>query len=179
MNRNVDTRRAPQPSGESSSGHPRRRASFSRVRPVTRGLTAVALAGAVLAAAVSPALARPHASTPAAAPVRTTSAHILVNSKGRTLYVFAADTKDTSSCYGQCAAFWPPVLVKSGVTPASKIAGIRGTFGVATRTDGTRQLTYDGAPLYTFSGDKKKGQMNGQGLVASGGYWWVVAAAGK
>jgi predicted lipoprotein with Yx(FWY)xxD motif len=47
---------------------------------------------------------------------------------------------------------------------------------VITRKDGTRQLTYDGAPLYTFSGDTKAGQMDGQGLNVSGGYWWMVVA---
>lgn len=179
MNQHVDSHRDPQLLRDARTGRRAGRASAPLVRPVTALLGTIALAGVMATGAASPALARNHTSAPAAAPVKTTSAHVLVNSKGRTLYVFAADTKDTSSCYGQCAAFWPPVLVKSGVTPAKKIAHIAGTFGVATRTDGTRQLTYDGAPLYTFSEDKGKGQMNGQGLVASGGYWWVVVAPAK
>jgi predicted lipoprotein with Yx(FWY)xxD motif len=59
------------------------------------------------------------------------------------------------------------------------MAGIPGTFGVVMRTDGSRQLTYDGAPLYTFVQDKDSGDAYGQGLVAAGGYWWVVVATGK
>jgi predicted lipoprotein with Yx(FWY)xxD motif len=53
---------------------------------------------------------------------------------------------------------------------------IKGTFGATRRTDGKRQLTFDGAPLYTFINDKKPGDMAGQGLDVSGGYWWVVVA---
>jgi predicted lipoprotein with Yx(FWY)xxD motif len=69
--------------------------------------------------------------------------------------------------------------VGANAHPKPTIAGIPGTFGVIKRTDGKRQLTYDGAPLYTFAGDKNAGDMNGQGLFASGGFWWVVVAAGK
>jgi predicted lipoprotein with Yx(FWY)xxD motif len=138
----------------------------------------ILLAGLVTFAA-SPVLARVHTSAPAAAPVKTKAAHILATSKGRTLYVFAADSKDKSACYGECAKFWPPRLVTTGTTPPAKVKGVPGTFGVFTRTDGTQQLTYDGAPLYTFAGDKKAGDMNGQGLLASGGFWWAVVAGGK
>jgi predicted lipoprotein with Yx(FWY)xxD motif len=142
------------------------------------------LGGAILlaagfAGAAAPALARVHTAARTAAPVKTTVGHILVTPKGKTLYVFAADSKNKSTCYGSCAKFWPPRHVAAGSTPPAKISGIPGTFGVITRTDGTRQLTYDGAPLYTFAGDKKLGDMNGQGLDVSGGYWWAVVAGGS
>ena len=114
-----------------------------------------------------------------AALVKLASAKILVTAKGMTLYVFAADPKNNSTCYGKCAKYWPPMLVSAGVQPAASLQGVPGTFGMAARKDGTQQLTYDGAPLYTFLGDKKEGDMNGQGSTASGGYWWVVVAAGK
>ena len=136
------------------------------------------LAAALATLAVSPVQARGHAA-PAAAPVKTTAARILVTSRGRTLYVFAPDPKGKSTCYGTCAKYWPARLVPAGTTPAAKVAGLPGTFGVAARTDGTQQLTYDGAPLYTFAGDKKAGDMNGQGLDVAGGYWWVVVAGGQ
>ncbi|HZU14033.1 MAG TPA: hypothetical protein VFB58_14420 [Chloroflexota bacterium] len=139
----------------------------------------VTLLGVAAITAESPVLARSHSSAHAASLVKMRAAHILVNAKGRTLYVFAADSKNKSTCYGGCAGFWPPVTVPSGTTPPRTMSGIPGTFGVIMRTDGSHQLTYDGAPLYTFAGDKKKGQMNGQGLVASGGYWWAVVVAGK
>lgn len=133
---------------------------------------------ALLAIAVSAAQASAHASA-SAAPVKVAPAHILVTSKGMTLYVFAADKPNKSACYGKCATFWPPLLVPKGARVAASMPGMPGTFGVAVRTDGTHQLTYDGAPLYTFLFDKKAGAMNGQGSTASGGYWWVVVAGGK
>ena len=149
----------------------------------TRNAFALAGAGALLASLVTvgitPARANGHAAARTAALVKTTSAHVLVNAKGMTLYVFASDSKNKSACSGQCAKFWPPSVVAKGTTPRAKIAGVPGTFGVFTRSDGKRQLTYDGAPLYTFLEDKKAGDMNGQGVVASGGYWWVVVASGK
>jgi predicted lipoprotein with Yx(FWY)xxD motif len=104
---------------------------------------------------------------------------ILKTSKGFTLYVLAADSPNKSTCYTSCAKFWPPYLVAAGSKPAAKMTGIPGTFGVAMRTDGTQQLTYDRAPLYTFVQDKDSGDAYGQGVVAFGGFWWVVVAAGK
>jgi predicted lipoprotein with Yx(FWY)xxD motif len=139
-------------------------------------LGAFALLAVTAVVTVSPVRAAGHAASPSLAPVKTTSARVLVSSKGRTLYVFAADSANKSACYGSCAKFWPPQLVPAGKTVKPKVAGLRGTFGVITRKDGTRQLTYDGAPLYTFSGDTKAGQMDGQGLNVSGGYWWMVVA---
>lgn len=142
-------------------------------------LLALGILPPALVALTVSAEARGRALAPATAPIKTTTARILTTPKGRTLYVFAPDPKDKSTCYGECAKFWPPRLVANGVTPPSKVAGVPGTFGVITRTDGKRQLTYDDAPLYTFVEDKKAGDMNGQGLVAAGGYWWIVVAAGK
>lgn len=111
--------------------------------------------------------------------VKLAAAHILVTAKGMTVYVFALDTKGKSACYKTCAKYWPPLSIAKGTTPPATMTGVPGAFGVANRTDGTQQLTYDGAPLYTFLGDKKSGDMNGQGSTASGGFWWVVVAGGK
>ena len=111
-----------------------------------------------------------------AALVKTTSAKILVDGRGMTLYVFAPDMKNKSVCYGKCAVYWPPVIVPAGTTVPTTMPGITGKFGATKRTNGKRQLTFDGAPLYTFAGDKKPGDMTGQGSTGSGGYWWVVVA---
>ncbi|HWE64325.1 MAG TPA: hypothetical protein VHB98_21650 [Chloroflexota bacterium] len=111
--------------------------------------------------------------------VKVAAGKILKNSAGHTLYVFAADSPNKSACYNACAKFWPPALVPTGTKAPAKMAGIPGTFGVTMRKDGTQQLTYDRAPLYTFLEDKDSGDAYGQGLVASGGFWWVVVAAGK
>lgn len=151
---------------------------FHGIKSLSPAPFIVLLFAALLSLAVSPVLASPHSASRAASPVKMAMAHVLVNSRGRTLYVFAPDSRNKSTCSGQCAKFWPPATISKGATPPTKMAGVPGTFGVITRTDGKRQLTYDGAPLYTFVGDHKAGDLNGQGLVASGGYWWVVVAGG-
>lgn len=133
---------------------------------------------ALLALGVGHLYAASH-SPAAAALVTVAPGKILKNARGHTLYVFAKDSPNKSTCYATCAKFWPPLLVPTGMKPTSKMAGIPGTFGVVLRSDGTRQLTYDRAPLYTFLEDGDPGDAYGQGLVASGGYWWVVVAIGK
>ena len=103
--------------------------------------------------------------------VSTASAHILVDARGMTLYLFSPDKHNKSVCTGQCAAFWPPAVVSSGVAVPATMPGIKGTFSTTTRAGGVKQLTYDGAPLYTWIKDKKPGDMTGQGVE---GIWWVV-----
>jgi predicted lipoprotein with Yx(FWY)xxD motif len=85
-----------------------------------------------------------------------------------TLYQFAKDTKDTSNCTGQCATAWPPAAASTA--PAAP-AGDSGTVGLITRPDGTKQVTYNGLPLYRYSKDTKQGDTAGQGV---GGAWKVV-----
>ncbi len=94
----------------------------------------------------------------------------LTNSKGMTLYYFAKDVNGKSACTGGCARFWPPFHAASSSVPASLKSSALGTI---TRGDGSTQTTYDGWPLYTFSGDKAPGQMNGQGFK---GVWFVATA---
>jgi predicted lipoprotein with Yx(FWY)xxD motif len=99
----------------------------------------------------------------------------LVDRVGRTLYLFEADTGTTSTCNGACAQVWPPVPSSAAVTGAAQIALV----GTTTRTDGTRQATYDGHPLYYFAGDKAPGDVKGQGITNFGGSWYVVAPNGN
>jgi predicted lipoprotein with Yx(FWY)xxD motif len=122
------------------------------------------------------ALHRPAAATQL---VKIVPGHIIVNAKGFTLYVLGADAPNKTNCIGPCARFWPPAVVKSGVTPPTHVAGATGTFGVITRPNGKRQLTYDTAPLYTFLNDKKAGELNGEGVYAFGGFWFPVVANRK
>src|SRR5690242_15248753 len=89
---------------------------------------------------------------------------VLTDSKGMVLYWFAIDTPTTSKCEGSCLTFWP--VVPGPVTAGS---GVTGTLGTITRSDSSKQATYDGHPLYTFSGDKSPGQNKGNGVNASGG----------
>jgi predicted lipoprotein with Yx(FWY)xxD motif len=106
----------------------------------------------------------------------TSLGKILVNSNGRTLYLFGKDHNGKSACSGQCAAFWPP-LITHGKPRVSK--GARASLiGTTKRTDGRLQVTYNHHPLYMFAKDKKAGQTNGEGVDAFGGEWNVVSPAG-
>ena len=98
---------------------------------------------------------------------------VLTNAQGMTLYWFAPDTPTTSKCTGSCATYWPPV--KGPVTAGS---GVTGTLATITRSDGSKQASYDGHPLYTYAGDTAPGQNKGNGLNASGGLWYEMTVSG-
>jgi predicted lipoprotein with Yx(FWY)xxD motif len=90
---------------------------------------------------------------------------------GDALYRLSADSKDHSRCTGQCTVFWPPVLLAPGQkVPVGK--GVSG-LGSFTRSNGTRQVTLDGIPLYRFAGDKKPGQVTGN-MKNVFGRWWSI-----
>jgi predicted lipoprotein with Yx(FWY)xxD motif len=115
-------------------------------------------------------------SGPTVSTASTDLGRILVNSGGRTLYLFARDKNGKSACVGKCAKFWPPVIA-SGKPLAS--AGARTSLlGTTSRADGRMQVTYNRHPLYTFVKDTKRGQTNGEGLTAFGGQWNAVSPAG-
>jgi len=102
---------------------------------------------------------------------------ILVDSQGRTLYLWQADSGTKSTCNGACASAWPP-LVTTGTPTAG--SGVRSSLlGTTKRANGTEQVTYDGHPLYLFAGDTGAGQANGQGSAGFGALWYVVSPAGK
>jgi predicted lipoprotein with Yx(FWY)xxD motif len=101
---------------------------------------------------------------------------ILVDSRGRTLYLFERDRNGKSACMGQCATFWPP-LIASG-KPRTAGAAKAPLVGTTKRADGRLQVTYNHHPLYTFAKDTKKGQTSGEGVNAFGAPWDVVSPAG-
>lgn len=102
---------------------------------------------------------------------------ILVDGKGRTLYLFEADKGATSVCNGACASVWPP-LTTSGKSKAG--TGVSaGKLGTAKRDDGTTGVTYNGHPLYTYAGDSAPGQTTGEGINGFGAEWYALSAAGN
>jgi predicted lipoprotein with Yx(FWY)xxD motif len=115
-------------------------------------------------------------SGPTVSTASTSLGRIVVNSGGRTLYMFGKDKRDKSACAGMCAKFWPP-LIAAGKPQAT--GGARASLlGTTKRADGRMQVTYNRHPLYTFVKDTKKGQTHGEGLTAFGGQWNAVSPAG-
>jgi predicted lipoprotein with Yx(FWY)xxD motif len=164
---------------------------MSRGRPITLlagaalpvSAIVVAAFGSGASAATAPAQATNARPATAAAAKRTVDVRrtglgrILVDSRGRSLYLFKKDAKRKSRCSGACATFWPPLLVSGKPTAghgarAAKVGSIK-------RSGGKRQVTYDGHPLYRFVMDVKPGNTNGEGVTAFGARWFVISPAGK
>jgi predicted lipoprotein with Yx(FWY)xxD motif len=122
------------------------------------------------------------ASTPSsgAATVKTASGSLgtfLVDSKGRTLYLWEADKGSRSTCNGACAAAWPP-LTTTGHPKASGSAKAS-LLGTSKRADGSTEVTYAGHPLYYYVGDQKPGDTTGQGSNGFGAPWYVLNPRGS
>jgi predicted lipoprotein with Yx(FWY)xxD motif len=101
----------------------------------------------------------------------------LTDSSGRALYLWTPDTKTKSMCSGACASAWPPLTVKGA--PTAGTGATASDLGTISRSDGTKQVTYAGHPLYYFAGDKAAGQTNGEGSNGFGAPWYLVAPAGQ
>lgn len=103
---------------------------------------------------------------------------ILVNSRAVTVYLFEKDKNGKSACSGACAQNWPPVITKGKPSAAGKVAASK--LGTTRRSDGRRQVTYNGHPLYTFALDNgKPGSTKGEGVKAFGAEWYAVGTNGR
>jgi len=168
---------------------------MSRSRPITlfagaalMPLTALAVAacgggGSATAAtskpttAATPAPKSAAAHAPSVRVAKTRLGKALVDSRGRTLYLFTKDSGMKSACSGACAIAWPPLRAsgKPTVSGGAKASLV----GTTMRSDGKLQVTYNGRPLYSFVKDTKSGDTNGEALTAFGGSWFAVSPAGK
>ncbi|GAA2619373.1 hypothetical protein [Streptomyces axinellae] len=108
---------------------------------------------------------------------KTDYGKILVDGKGRTLYLFKKDTSKKSTCMSTCAQTWPPMTASGHPTVAK--GAMKSLVSTSSRGKGKKQVTYNGHPLYRFHGDSKAGQTNGEGLNQFGGKWYVVDPHGK
>jgi predicted lipoprotein with Yx(FWY)xxD motif len=173
----------------------------STFAPVSKRTKLIAGVGGALSAAVVVAACSSGASSSAAAPAaspaggssssagasssggtvittaKSSGGTVLASSSGRAVYLWAKDTGDMSNCNGACAGAWPPVTTTSTATASG--GAVASDIGTITRSDGTKQVTYDGHPLYYFSGDSGPGAASGQGSDAFGAKWWLVAPTGS
>jgi predicted lipoprotein with Yx(FWY)xxD motif len=173
----------------------------STFAPVSKRTKLIAGVGGALSAAVVVAACSSGASSSAAAPAaspaggssssagasssggtvittaKSSAGTVLANSSGRAVYLWVKDTGDMSNCNGACAGAWPPVTTTGTATASG--GATASEIGTITRSDGTKQVTYDGHPLYYFSGDSGPGTASGQGSDAFGAKWWLVTPTGS
>jgi predicted lipoprotein with Yx(FWY)xxD motif len=104
---------------------------------------------------------------------------VLASVHGYSLYMFQKDKKGSgkSTCYGQCAKIWPPLLTTGG--PVA-IQGVnKKLLGTIRRTDGKREVTYNGWPLYLYLPDRKPGDIHGEGANQFGAPWYLLNTGGN
>jgi predicted lipoprotein with Yx(FWY)xxD motif len=108
---------------------------------------------------------------------KTALGTILVDSRGRALYLFEKDRNGVSRCTTACLSYWPALT--SRVTPHAGQGVHQSLLGLSRPQNGVRQVTYAGHPLYTFVGDKRAGQTTGEGLSNFGAEWYALSASGR
>jgi predicted lipoprotein with Yx(FWY)xxD motif len=148
--------------------------SFDHVRTRATALIALATMAIIFAACGSGAATVAPATQAAAATVSVATTGLgptLVGPNGKTLYIFDKDTEaNKSACApGGCLSAWPPLLQATGTATAG--AGVSGTLATFSRDDGTKQVSYNGKPLYYYAPDTKPGDTTGDGV---GGVWHVA-----
>ena len=107
---------------------------------------------------------------------KTALGSILVDARGRTLYLFEKDRNGVSMCNSACTAYWPPLTSHGAPRAGSGVH--KNLLTLAKAHNGVRQVVYAGHPVYTFVGDKRAGQTSGEGLTNFGAGWYAIAASG-
>jgi predicted lipoprotein with Yx(FWY)xxD motif len=164
-------------------------------RMPTSARLAIGVAGAASAALLAAACSSGSSSSaaggasPAAAPASasgsgstvittaSSSGSTFLTDGGKAVYLWVKDGSGMSACSGACAGAWPPVPATGTVTASG--GATASDLGTITRSDGTKQVTYKGHPLYFFSGDSGSGMASGQGSDMFGAKWWLVAPSGS
>ena len=107
---------------------------------------------------------------------------VLVDTKGMSLYSPTQEASGMVRCTGSCTSIWIPLTLRNGKTQPVASSSLMPKLGVITRPGGTKQVTFDGRPLYTFAEDTKAGSVSGNGVSDSFGgksFTWHVASTGK
>ena len=134
-------------------------------------LAAVVGAGVAMAATKATSSSKATVKTAASSKYGT----VLVAANGMTLYRYTPDKKGKSVCTGACAKYWPPLLLKGTAKETAGSGASAALLGEVMRANGAAQVTYAGWPLYYYAGDKKPGDVKGQGFEKT---WYVVSAKG-
>ena len=101
---------------------------------------------------------------------------VLFDEAGQAIYLFDKETAGQSRCYGECAVEWPPVLTDG--EPEAQGGISQGKLGVVDRRDGTRQVTYNGHPLY-FYAHEAPSEVRCHNVPGFGGIWLALNAEGN
>jgi predicted lipoprotein with Yx(FWY)xxD motif len=109
--------------------------------------------------------------------MQTQYGNVLVDGRGRALYLFTRDRTPVSQCYGECAGRWPPFLAAG--MPVAGNGAQANLLGRTRRRDGSTQVTYRGHPLYYYIGDRLPGQVLCQNVEEFGGRWYVLTRRGS
>jgi predicted lipoprotein with Yx(FWY)xxD motif len=147
--------------------------------PTAARLTALlAVAPALAVACGGSSAPKPDRTAPAGPPAtvrvaRSRLGRILVDARGRTLYMFTEDRRGRSRCYADCAHVWPAATVDGRPIAGP---GLSAPLRTVRRRDRSRQLVYNGHPLYTLVADRRPGQINGEGFL---GTWFVISPDGR
>jgi predicted lipoprotein with Yx(FWY)xxD motif len=149
----------------SARPRPHRRSGFAALLSVVAAVTMVSVASA--SSGPNPPLNKANAGG---------YSGILVSSTHRSLYVLSVESGGHIRCRAACLSFWPPMIVKSSVTTVKIGNGVKGKIGFVRRSATTKQVTFNGFPVYWFSGDSGPNQVNGQGISLDGGMWSLVHA---
>ncbi|HEY2397556.1 MAG TPA: hypothetical protein VGH78_01065 [Solirubrobacteraceae bacterium] len=152
---------------------------MKRSRPASLVLAVVLVGVAVLVFAVAGGSARkapPVAGASAVGVKQTPLGKTLVDANGRTLYLFEADTHGVSTLSPAGLAVWPAFT--GATTPQARDGAVAADLATVAGPGGTRQVTYNGHPLYYYVGDHSPGSAAGQGLNQFGALWYALSPSG-
>ncbi|MDQ6806971.1 MAG: hypothetical protein M3065_18880 [Actinomycetota bacterium] len=144
--------------------------------PLTVAVAIIAVVVVALAGGGSAQNLQAHVAGGSAVSARHTSVgQTLADANGRTLYLFKADKRNVSTLSAAGRAVWPPFTAAGKV----KVVGGAQAAKLGKTTNGLKQVTYNGHPLYYYVGDHAPGNVKGQGLNQFGALWFVLAPSGN
>jgi predicted lipoprotein with Yx(FWY)xxD motif len=151
---------------------------IARARSILGAAALLTLAGCGGAAATSASGGSGGGGTGNVGTMQVSLGTVLTGPSGNTLYVLVSAQGTPVPCTGSCLSAWPPLTMASGTTPQAG-SGVSASLAVMSLSDGTKQVTASGDPLYYYSGDSGSGQVKGEGINSFGGIWYAVQPNGQ